>query len=134
MRAELSIIVPVLDAEAELPGLLSDLMEGVEAGLVRELILSDGGSRDGTARIAEAVGARWCSGPASRGGQLQRGAGMAGGAWLMFLHADPALPAGWSEIVRAQMEAGRPAHARLAFADGGVPGRIVAGCRTRAPK
>ncbi|WP_281966909.1 TIGR04283 family arsenosugar biosynthesis glycosyltransferase [Roseovarius nanhaiticus] len=127
MRARLSIIVPVLNSEAELPGLLPGLMEGVEAGLVREFILSDGGSSDATATIAEEVGALWVAGPPSRGGQLARGAARAGGDWLMFLHADSQLPRGWSDRVLAQMADGRPGHARLAFDAEGLPARVVAG-------
>jgi len=127
MRAKLSVVVPVLNAEGDLPRLLAGLMEGVEAGLVRELILSDGGSDDATARIAEAAGAIWCAGPPSRGGQLRRGAGAAGGAWLLFLHADTALPEGWTRAVEAQIRAGRPGYFRLAFDGGGAAARIVAG-------
>ncbi|MFD0858979.1 TIGR04283 family arsenosugar biosynthesis glycosyltransferase [Roseovarius aquimarinus] len=127
MRARLSVIVPVLDAEGALPRLLPGLMEGVEAGLIRELVLSDGGSRDKTAEIAEEIGAVWLTGPASRGGQLRRGAEAAGGAWLLFLHADSQLPRGWSETVLAQMAEGRPAAFRLGFDAGGVPARLVAG-------
>ncbi len=127
MRARLSVIVPVLDAEAALPTLLAGLMEGVETGLIREVILSDGGSRDATAEIAEEVGALWCAGPASRGGQLRRGVQMAGGDWLMILHADSALPRGWTRAVQDQMADGRPGYFQLAFSGGGLPGRIVAG-------
>ncbi|SEK68031.1 transferase 2, rSAM/selenodomain-associated [Roseovarius nanhaiticus] len=127
MRARVSIIVPVLNSEAELPRLLPGLMEGVEAGLIRELILSDGGSSDATAEIAEEVGALWVTGPPTRGGQLARGAASAGGDWLMFLHADSQLPRGWSEAVLAQMADGRPGYARLAFDAGGLSARIVAG-------
>ena len=127
MRARLSVIVPVLDAAPDLPNLLAGLMEGVEAGLIRELILSDGGSSDATAAIAEDVGALWCVGPPSRGGQLARGAAMAKGDWLFFLHADSMLPRGWSAAVLAQMDDGRPGYARLGFADGGLRGRIVSG-------
>ncbi|MFX0544994.1 TIGR04283 family arsenosugar biosynthesis glycosyltransferase [Roseovarius sp. S1116L3] len=127
MRARLSVIVPTLNAEPGLPALLAGLMEGVEAGLIRELIVSDGGSSDATATIAEEVGALWCAGPPSRGGQLRRGAALAGGDWLLFLHADSMLPQGWTQAVLAQMEDGRPGHFRLAFADGGLAGRIVAG-------
>ncbi len=127
MRAKLSVIVPVLDAEAGLPTLLAGLIEGVEAGLIRELILTDGGSVDATAEIAEEVGALWCAGPPSRGGQLLRGAALAGGDWLLFLHADSALPRGWVQAVLAQMADGRPGYFRLAFDGRGLPGRIVAG-------
>ncbi len=99
MRAPLSVIVPTLNAEAALPLLLADLMAANEAGLLRELILSDGGSTDQSQRIAEAVGAEWVTGPAGRGGQLQRGVAQAKGDWLLILHADSHLPEGWLEAV-----------------------------------
>ena len=73
MRAPISVIIPTLDAEAALPACLAALIEGVVAGLVREVIVTDGGSTDGTFRVAEETGAVWVAGPASRGGQLRRG-------------------------------------------------------------
>ncbi len=121
------MIVPTRDAANGLPVLLSGLMEGVEAGLIRELIVSDGGSGDATARIAEGAGAIWCEGPPSRGGQLRRGVALAGGEWLLFLHADTGLPVGWSEAVVAQMGDGRPAYFRLAFDAQGLAPGLVAG-------
>ncbi len=127
MRARLSVIVPVLNSEAELPALLASLMEGVEAGLIRELILSDGGSTDQTRRIAEEAGALWLTGPASRGGQLGRGAAAAGGEWLLFLHADTVLPQAWAQAAKAQMADGRPGCFRLSFDAQGAAPRLVAG-------
>ena len=105
MRAKLSVVIPTLNAAEALPACLAALMEGVEAGLIRELVISDGGSQDATLAIAEEAGAVQVSGPPSRGGQLRRGAGAAAGDWLLFLHADSRLPGGWAEIVTAQMEA-----------------------------
>lgn len=127
MRAKLSVIVPVLNGAIEVPRLLPGLMAGVEAGLIRELILSDGGSSDGTERIAEDVGAIWVTGPASRGGQLRRGAAVAGGDWLLFLHADTMLPDGWVQAVATQMADGRPGYFRLSFDAKGAAPRVVAG-------
>ncbi len=127
MRAELSVIIPTRDAGAVLPACLATLFEGVETGLIRELIISDGGSGDGTSDIAEEAGARLITGPPSRGGQLRRGADAASGAWLLFLHADTRLSPGWTEAVRAQMADSRPAWFRLRFDDGSLPARLVAG-------
>lgn len=129
MPAEISVIVPTLDAEAELPGCLSALMEGLLAGLIRELIVTDGGSRDLTCEMARDAGARLISGPASRGGQLRRGAAEARGRWLLFLHADTVLDPGWSVAVAQhlrQAEA-RPAVFRLRFRARGLRPALVAG-------
>jgi rSAM/selenodomain-associated transferase 2 len=43
---------------------------------------------------------RWVHGPKGRGLQQNAGAAMAAGAWLLFLHTDSTLPAGW----RAEIE------------------------------
>jgi rSAM/selenodomain-associated transferase 2 len=97
MPAPLSIIIPTLNAEAELPLCLESLMPGLEAGLIREVIVADGGSEDATAKIAGAMGANLVTGARGRGAQLSAGAAAARGDWLLFLHADTALSRDWAE-------------------------------------
>ncbi|MDX2482627.1 MAG: TIGR04283 family arsenosugar biosynthesis glycosyltransferase [Pseudodonghicola sp.] len=128
MRAPISVIIPTLNAEGELPGCLMALGEGVVAGLIRELVVSDGGSSDASCRFAEAAGAVVITGPPSRGGQLRRGADVARGEWLMILHADTQLAPGWSEAVAAHLErdGAGPAYFRLAFRAAGVMPAVVA--------
>jgi len=127
MRAPVSVIIPTLDAAEELPGALACLMEGLEAGVVRELVISDGGSSDATLAIAEEVGAVVVRGAAGRGGQLARGAAVAGGPWLLFLHADTCLRPGWAEVVTNHIgQSDRAAYFRLAFRAPGLAPRIVA--------
>ncbi|MEP2954141.1 MAG: glycosyltransferase, partial [Sulfitobacter sp.] len=53
MRAPISVVIPSLNAAAALPACLAALVEGLQAGLIREVILSDGGSADGTPQLAE---------------------------------------------------------------------------------
>ena len=128
MRAQISVIVPTLNAEAALAGCFGALMEGLDAGLIRELIVSDGGSEDASGAVAQAWGAEVVHGAASRGGQLRRGVDAAQGEWLLVLHADTVLDAGWSTAVQAHLA--DPAQAgwfRLAFDDRGVAAGIVAG-------
>jgi hypothetical protein len=127
MRAAVSVVIPTLDAARGLPGCLAALVEGLEAGVIRELIVSDGGSGDATLRLADAAGAVIVQGAPSRGGQLRRGAQMAGGDWLLFLHADTILPSGWPEAVRARIEAGGAAAFRLSFDRAGPMPALVAG-------
>jgi rSAM/selenodomain-associated transferase 2 len=127
MRAGISVIIPTLEAEPGLPACMAALFEGLHAGIIREVIVSDGGSRDATLAIAEEAGAVVVTGPASRGGQLRRGAAAAGGAWLLFLHADTVLPEGWAGAVAARMETGGAAAFRLRFDTGGMAARLVAG-------
>lgn len=99
MPAPLSIIVPTLNAENQLPGLLIDLMEGVETGLIRDLVIVDGGSSDRTVHIAHETGANLVETKAGRGHQLRMGAGEAKAVWLLFLHADSRLSNNWTAAV-----------------------------------
>ncbi|MGJ8585499.1 MAG: TIGR04283 family arsenosugar biosynthesis glycosyltransferase [Marinosulfonomonas sp.] len=127
MRAPLSIVIPTLNAAEHLPGTLASLMEGIEDGILRELIISDGGSQDATCQIAEAAGAVLVTGGAGRGAQLQRGAEAAGGPWILFLHADTQLSPGWTQAVATHLDGQRAGYFKLAFAAPGVLPRLVAG-------
>lgn len=127
MRAPISVVIPTLNAAETLPGCAAALMEGLNAGLIREMIVSDGGSSDDTLSVADSIGAAVVTGPPSRGGQLQRGTAAAQGDWLLILHADTQLDAGWSDAVAAHLTTDRPAHFRLAFDRGGTGARLVAG-------
>jgi len=129
MPAEISLVIPTLNAAGELPDCLDTMMEGLAAGLIRELIITDGGSQDATGRIADAAGARFILGTASRGGQLQRGCSAAKGNWLLVLHADTQLEAGWSKVVAQHLRdgGGKPAYFRLRFRAKGMMPLLVAG-------
>lgn len=128
MRAPLSIIIPTLNAASDLPLCLNALGEGLEAGLIREVIVTDGGSGDDTLQIADTAGAEILVGAPGRGGQLMRAADIASGRWLMFLHADTWLLPGWSAAVLSHIQASeRPACFRLAFRADGLAPRLVAG-------
>lgn len=94
----LSVVIPTLNAARHLPSLLADFA-GV--ALEHEVIVADGGSRDGTQRIAAAFHVRLLEGPAGRGRQLRAGGAAARGGWLLFLHADTRLDPGWQETVAA---------------------------------
>ncbi len=101
----LSVIIPAYQAAAELPRALDALEAGRRAGLVAEVVVADGGSTDATPGLAAAAGARLVTAPRGRGSQLAAGAAAAAGDWLLFLHADTALEAGWEEGARAFMAA-----------------------------
>ena len=130
MRAPISVVIPVLNGESTLPACTAALIEGIDAGLIRELIVSDGGSSDSSKQIADELGATWVSGPASRGGQLKRGCAAAQGAWLLVLHADTQLAAGWSKVAEMHLRTEKAGYFRLSFDADGVPARLVAGWAT----
>jgi rSAM/selenodomain-associated transferase 2 len=92
----ISVVVPTLDDAGELPRTLAALAGSAS---IREIIVSDGGSRDETASITHAAGARFMTGPRGRGVQLIAGAAAATGEWLLFLHADCRLTPDWEKAV-----------------------------------
>lgn len=99
-------MIPTLNAAARLPAALAPLAEAALNGLVREVVISDGGSTDGVETLADAAGAVFLRGEKGRGGQLARGAAAAKGRWLLFLHADTILSPGWEEEARRLIERG----------------------------
>ncbi|MEE9428090.1 MAG: TIGR04283 family arsenosugar biosynthesis glycosyltransferase [Paracoccaceae bacterium] len=104
MPAPLSIVIPTLNSADQLPATLACLMEGLESGLVRELVISDGGSSDASMTIADEMGAKLVTGATGRGGQLKRGALAAAGDWMLILHADTHLSSGWAAVVQAHIQ------------------------------
>ncbi|MEL7547107.1 MAG: TIGR04283 family arsenosugar biosynthesis glycosyltransferase [Pseudomonadota bacterium] len=104
MPAPLSVIIPSLNAQTDLQLCLNSLMPGLEAGLIREVLVVDGGSTDATRAIADGTGATvFETQLAGRASQLRLGAEQARGDWLLFLHADTALSRDWAERARAHM-------------------------------
>jgi rSAM/selenodomain-associated transferase 2 len=97
----ISVVVPVLDEARALPGLLDHL-----AGLAGrwEVVIADGGSRDGSTALARdhALASRVLAAPRGRARQQNAGAAAATGELLVFLHADSRLPAGaYASLTRA---------------------------------
>lgn len=103
----LAVIIPTLNEAAVLPALLGDLAG--QRGLRLHCIVADGGSRDGSRRLAAAHGARVLRAPRGRGCQMNHGADAATADWLLFLHADTRLghPGQLSEALAAIRHAAR---------------------------
>jgi len=104
MSAPISIVIPTLNAGRAIGPTLGALVPGVADGLVREVVLADGGSTDSIAEIAEETGARLVEATRGRGSQLATGADAARGDWLLFLHADTVLPDGWAQAAATHMQ------------------------------
>jgi rSAM/selenodomain-associated transferase 2 len=100
MTGHISVIIPTLNEAASLPSLISRLRR--EPGLA-EVIVADGGSGDGTAALAERLGARVLVSECGRGQQLHAGAAVASGGILLFLHADSIFPAGGLAAIAAAL-------------------------------
>ena len=88
--ARLSVVVPTLNEAAGIEACLAALAPLRERG--HEVIVADGGSRDGSARLAAPLADRVLEAPRGRAAQMNAGAGAAKGDALLFLHADTFLP------------------------------------------
>ncbi len=78
------MVVPLLNEAAALPALLT--MLGTLP--VEEVVLVDGGSRDGSRALLAASRLRWITAPAGRASQMNAGAAQCRSDCLLFLHAD----------------------------------------------
>ncbi len=129
VMANVSIVIPTLNAAAALHRSLPPLAEFDALDLIREVIVADGGSVDETAGIAEAAGARFVQAEKGRGMQLAAGAEAARGEWLLFLHADTVLQPGWDKAARdftgGEDNLRRAGYFRFALDDGRPAARRV---------
>ena len=100
----LSIVMPVLDEAAAIVQTLAALAPLRERGV--EVIVVDGGSRDGTPALASPLADAVVASPRGRARQMNAGAARARGAVLLFLHADTQLPEGADAEVAAAIGAG----------------------------
>ena len=84
LSAALSVVVPTLDEAEALPATLAAARQPG----VCEVIVVDGGSRDGTLAVARPLADRVLAGAAAARADV-----------LLFLHADTRLPAGYAQAV-----------------------------------
>lgn len=137
--ALISVVIPCLNGEARLPACLDALVGPTVDGLVREVIVVDGGSTDQSVLIADGFGARVMETEPGRGTQLRAGAEAAKSDWLLFLHADTVLADDWSKDAAIFVKEGamRAAVFTLRFDTSGFAPNIVSGgamVRTRLLK
>jgi len=104
MRADLSIIMPVLDEAPQIVEHLLRLQAWRAKGV--ELIVVDGGSSDGTPALAGPLADRVLTAPRGRAAQMNAGAAAGQAAVLLFLHADTTLPANAVTALRTAMDDG----------------------------
>lgn len=116
----ISVVVSCLDCEEGLAHSLTALVPAAAEGIVREVVVMDGGSRDATRTVADAAG---CEMHVVKGGE---GARFAAGSkvalkspWLMFLPAGSMLEPGWhvdaSNFVERAERSGQAERCAAAF-------------------
>jgi rSAM/selenodomain-associated transferase 2 len=137
MGRMISVIIPTLNAAEYLPRALAPLVAGSASGLVKQVVIADGGSTDATLEMAEAAGCDIVASERGRAKQLRAGAEASKGRWLLFLHADTVLGAGWTaeaeRFIGNPQSRTRAAAFRLAFDDVSAQARrVVFWARARA--
>ena len=90
MGRRLTIVIPVLNEAAIIVAALEALAPLRARGA--EVIVVDGGSRDGTVILAQPLADRVIAAPRGRGAPLNAGAAIGRGDAFLFLHADTTLP------------------------------------------
>jgi glycosyltransferase involved in cell wall biosynthesis len=118
----ISVVIPTLNAQATLTRCFDSLIGATVRGLVKEVVVADGGSTDDTLTIADAAGCHIARGAKSRASRLIAGAALARADWLLFLLPETALEAGWeaeadSFMSTASLERPRAAAFRFALDD-----------------
>ncbi|MBS1668385.1 MAG: TIGR04283 family arsenosugar biosynthesis glycosyltransferase [Bacteroidetes bacterium] len=103
----ISIIIPTYNEAVNIRATIERIRHAEKNGLIKEIIISDGESTDGTALIANRIGARTIISPKKgRAAQMNFGASMASGEILYFLHADTIPPDGFTNDIHAALQKG----------------------------
>jgi rSAM/selenodomain-associated transferase 2 len=93
----ISVIIPALNEAGQIGAAIAS----ARAGGVEEIIVVDGGSHDDTAALAAEAADCVLRGARGRAVQMNAGAKVAAGEWLLFLHADTRLPSGFDTAIAA---------------------------------
>lgn len=91
----LSVLIQTLNDEERLARTLASLIGGAVEGVVRDVVVCDGGSTDQTHRVADHAGCHFV------GGGVAAGIRQAKGDWLLLLEPGARLAEGWIDEVAA---------------------------------
>ncbi|MGB6120085.1 MAG: glycosyltransferase [Mesorhizobium sp.] len=88
----ISVLIETMNDEPALARTLAALVEGAVEGVVREVIVCDGGSGDHSRALADEAGCVWLE-----AGGIAAGIARAKGDWLLLLEPGAILARGWVE-------------------------------------
>jgi glycosyltransferase involved in cell wall biosynthesis len=114
----LSVIIPTLNSERLLVPTLAALVSGAIEGLISEVLLADGGSRDDTAAVADVTGCNLLRLEGSLGARLKAGAAAARARWFLFLRPGTVLDPPWIGEARRFIELTRSSEQAAVFRRG----------------
>ncbi|NEU72583.1 glycosyltransferase family 2 protein [Hassallia byssoidea VB512170] len=98
--AKISIIIPVLNEASNIEGAIASTQPSTNI----EVIVVDGGSQDDTYKIADDLNVTIISSIPGRAVQMNKGAIVAKGDILLFLHADTQLPSAFDVMIRTALQ------------------------------
>lgn len=98
----LSIVIPTLNEVGQLGATLKPILHHPNC----EVIIADGRSSDGTVDLARELGCRVITTNRGRGRQMNAGAAIAHGEYLLFLHADTRLPTNFFAEIHDTLDSG----------------------------
>jgi hypothetical protein len=118
----LSVVIPTDNSERALVSTLAVLVPGVTAGVVREVIVADAGSRDDTAAVAEVAGCNFMAleGPLAQ--RLKTATAKARAPWLMFLRPGTVIDPNWTDEVGRFLDQASPQDRAAVFRAAAQPG------------
>ena len=101
----LSVIIATQDSERALVPTLAALVSGATAGLISEVLVADGGSRDDTEAVADVAGCNFMVMDGTTAGhRLRAAAAKARAPWLLFLRPGTILDEPWIRDAQRFME------------------------------
>ncbi len=105
----ISIIIPVLNEETCIAKIVGFLRENSHSKNIKEVIIVDGGSSDGTVAIASKLEAHLVRSSRGRAKQMNSGAKFATGDILYFLHVDTLPPPNFDVHILEAIDKGHTA-------------------------
>ena len=91
-QAMISVLIETLNDEERLARTLASLVGASVEGLVRQVIVWDRGSTDGTSEVADAAGCDWIA-----AGSVAEAVRQAKSDWLLLLEPGALMGAGWTD-------------------------------------
>jgi glycosyltransferase involved in cell wall biosynthesis len=91
----ISVVIPTHNCQTTLTRCFNSLIGATVHGVVKEVIVADGGSNDDTLALADAAGCHVVQAGKTRASQLAAGAKAARSDWILFLHPETALDPDW---------------------------------------
>jgi len=120
-NSRISVIIPTFNEEATIKACI----ESARRLSPFEIVVVDGGSTDRTREIAKETGAIVIRSPKGRGIQMNRGAAIAKGEILLFLHADTLMPKTGISFPSESFNGHIGGFFKLKFDDNSLPTKLV---------